>query len=75
MLFSSIVICEHGSWGSYAFGSRYQTTTGEDTADWEDLVRAVVELQSVWIGVSAIVTCSYVLQVFNISNDQSKSSA
>jgi hypothetical protein len=25
-----------------AFGNRYQATTGEDTADWEDLVRAVV---------------------------------
>jgi hypothetical protein len=28
--------------GSYGIGSRYQTTTGEDTAVWEVLVRAVV---------------------------------
>jgi hypothetical protein len=27
--------------GSSAVESRYQTTTGEDTADWRDLVRAV----------------------------------
>jgi hypothetical protein len=33
---------EHGSWWSYGVGSRYQATTGEDTADWEVLVRAVV---------------------------------
>jgi hypothetical protein len=33
--------CEYGSWGIYGIGSRYQTTTGEDTVDWEDLVRAV----------------------------------
>jgi hypothetical protein len=25
-----------------AFGSSYQATTSEDTADWEDLVRSVV---------------------------------
>jgi hypothetical protein len=33
---------EHGSWGSYGIGSRYQVTTGDDTADWEELVLAVV---------------------------------
>jgi hypothetical protein len=33
---------EHGSWGIYGFGSRYPGMTGEDTAEWEDLVRAVV---------------------------------
>jgi hypothetical protein len=33
---------EHGSWGMYGVESRYQATTGEDTADWEDLVRAVM---------------------------------
>jgi hypothetical protein len=26
-----------------AFGSRYQAPTGEDTAEWEDLMRAVVK--------------------------------
>jgi hypothetical protein len=26
----------------YRVASRYQATTGEDTADWEDLVRNVV---------------------------------
>jgi hypothetical protein len=30
-----------GSWTS-AVGSRYQATTCEDTAEWEDLVRAIV---------------------------------
>jgi hypothetical protein len=33
---------EHENWGIYSVGSRYQATTGEDTADWEDLVHAVV---------------------------------
>jgi hypothetical protein len=33
---------KHGSWGSYGVESHYQATTGEDTADWEDLVRAVM---------------------------------
>jgi hypothetical protein len=33
---------EHGSWRIYGVGSDYQTTTGEDIADWENLVRAVV---------------------------------
>jgi hypothetical protein len=33
---------EHGSWGIYGVGSRYQTTTGEHTADWEDLARIVI---------------------------------
>jgi hypothetical protein len=28
--------------GIYGDRSRYQATTGEDTADWEELVRAVV---------------------------------
>jgi hypothetical protein len=31
---------EHGRWGNYGVGSRYETS-GEDTADWEDLVRAI----------------------------------
>jgi hypothetical protein len=30
------------SWGSYDTGSHYRVTTGEDTADWKDLVHAVV---------------------------------
>jgi hypothetical protein len=33
---------EHGTWGIYGTESRYQATAGEDTADWEDLMRAVV---------------------------------
>jgi hypothetical protein len=49
---------EHGSWGMYGFESRYQITTDEDTSDWEDLVRAVVNW-SVWISDSGIVTSSY----------------
>jgi hypothetical protein len=32
---------DHGGSGSYGVGSRYQAITCEDTADWEDLVRAV----------------------------------
>jgi hypothetical protein len=46
------LLLEAGSWGTgtvrepssrgtSAVGSRYQATTGEDTADWEDLVRAL----------------------------------
>jgi hypothetical protein len=48
-----LLLLETSSWGTEiiqeprvrrtsAVESRYQTTTGEDTADWEDLVRAVV---------------------------------
>jgi hypothetical protein len=33
---------EHGTRGIYDAGSRFQGTAGEDTADCEDLVRAVV---------------------------------
>jgi hypothetical protein len=43
--------------GSYGVGSRYQTS-GQDTADWEDSVRAVVNC-SLWISDSAIVIWSY----------------
>jgi hypothetical protein len=38
-------------------GSR-GTSTAEDTADWEDIVRAVVNY-SVWISDSAVVTRGY----------------
>jgi hypothetical protein len=31
--------------GTSAVGSRYWTTTGEDTADWKDLVRVVVNFR------------------------------
>jgi hypothetical protein len=51
-----LLLLEDGSWGTgivreprvrgtSAVGSRYQATTGEDTADWEDLVHAVVKRQ------------------------------
>jgi hypothetical protein len=30
-------------------GYRHQAPTGKDTADWEDFVRTVVNLQSVWL--------------------------
>jgi hypothetical protein len=33
-------VVEHGSWGTYSIGSRYQTTD-ENTTDWDDLVHAV----------------------------------
>jgi hypothetical protein len=47
------LLIEFGSWGTgivrkprvrrrYVAGSRYQATTGEDMADWKDLIRAVV---------------------------------
>jgi hypothetical protein len=42
----------------------HQATTGEDTADWEDSVCAVVNC-NVGISDSAIVTYSYDLYVFN----------
>jgi hypothetical protein len=61
---------DHGSWGICGVGSRYQTT-GEGTADWEDLVRAVVN-SSVRIGNNAVVNCSYDLQESNKSNYKSK---
>jgi hypothetical protein len=50
----------------------HQQMTGEDTAEWEDLVCAVVNCRNVRISDSAIVTCSYDLWVFNKSNYQSK---
>jgi hypothetical protein len=41
-------------------GSRYQATTGEDTAGWKRLSVCCSELQSVcWISDGVIVTCSY----------------
>jgi hypothetical protein len=49
---------EPGSWGIHGVESRYQAKTGEDTAEWEDLVRAVVNF-SVWITDSAIINNSY----------------
>jgi hypothetical protein len=33
---------EHGRWGIYGVESRYLVTTGEDTADREDLLCAIV---------------------------------
>jgi hypothetical protein len=39
-------------------GIRHQATTGEDTADWEDLRRTVVNCR-VWISDGAMVICSY----------------
>jgi hypothetical protein len=53
--------------GTSDSGSHYQKT-GEDTADWEDLVHAVVN----WISNRAMVTCGYNMWVFNKSNYQSK---
>jgi hypothetical protein len=38
----------------------YQTTTGEDTADWEDNT-SCSELQSVWISDRSVINCSYEL--------------
>jgi hypothetical protein len=32
---------EHRRWGIYSKGSHYQAMTGEDKADWENLVSAV----------------------------------
>jgi hypothetical protein len=48
-----LLLLEGGSWGTgivpepivkgtSAIGSRYQATTGKNTAHWEDVVRAVV---------------------------------
>jgi hypothetical protein len=39
------------SWGSYGVGSRYQATTDEDIAEWEDLVRAVVKCKVCELGI------------------------
>jgi hypothetical protein len=54
---------EHGSWGIYGNESRYQTRTGEDTADWEDLVRAAVNC---WVCELAIALFA-VVSIFNCS--------
>jgi hypothetical protein len=63
---------EHGSWGSYDVESRNQATTGEDTADWENLVRAVLNC-SVWISDRAVINCSYEFQESNKTNYKSYS--
>jgi hypothetical protein len=52
-------------------GIHHQATTGENPANWEDLVNAVVNCRMCEL-VIALVTCSYDLQVFNKSNYQSK---
>jgi hypothetical protein len=73
-LVSEWIMLAAGSWGTGTVreprgrgtspvGSRYQKT-GEDTADWEGLSVCCSELQSVWIGDSAVVTCGYELCVF-----------
>jgi hypothetical protein len=53
-----LLVLEAGSWGkgivreprsgTSAVGSRYQSTTGEDTADWEDFLRVVVIAECVY---------------------------
>jgi hypothetical protein len=43
--------------GMFAVGNHYQRT-GEDTAGSEDLSVCCSELQSVWISISAVVTCN-----------------
>jgi hypothetical protein len=55
-------------------GIRHQATTGEDTADQEDLTMCCSELQIVWISVNAIVTWSYNTSFFNKSDHQSNPS-
>jgi hypothetical protein len=55
---------KRGSWGRYGIESIYQTTTGEDTADWEDWVRAVVNCRvfelaiALYLHVVTICKCS-----------------
>jgi hypothetical protein len=44
---------ELGNWGIYGVGSRCQVTTGEDKADWDDLVRAIVNCK-VWESVKQL---------------------
>jgi hypothetical protein len=64
-----LLLLEAGRWGTgivrepgvkwtSAVISRYQATTGEDTAD-RRLISYCSELPSVWISDSAVVTCSY----------------
>jgi hypothetical protein len=76
-----LLLLEAGSWstervretrvrGTSAVGSRYQATTGEDTAD-RRISTGCSELQSVWITDSPILTCSYDLSEFNKPNYQS----
>jgi hypothetical protein len=49
---------KHRSWGTYGIESHYQTRTGEDTADWEDLEHA--EVQCI---VNELVTAKHLLVV------------
>jgi hypothetical protein len=39
-------VVEHGIWGSYDVEDHYQATTGEDIADWENFVLAVVNFRA-----------------------------
>jgi hypothetical protein len=53
--------------GTSAVGSRHAAATGEDTTNWENSVRVVVNC-SVCILAIALVTCSYDMYVFNKSS-------
>jgi hypothetical protein len=48
---------EHESWGSYGIEAVTRQQPPMTKADWEDLVRAVINCV-VWINDSAIVTCT-----------------
>jgi hypothetical protein len=70
-----LLLLEAGSWGTRivreprvrgtsAVRSRYQATTGEDTADWKDLVRDVVNCRECELMIAIyVVACSYILLV------------
>jgi hypothetical protein len=40
-------------------GIHHQEMTGEETADWEDLVHAVMNCSVCELAISVIITCSY----------------
>jgi hypothetical protein len=45
--------------GKSAAGSRYQITSGDDTADRKDLVRALVNCRVCKLATAFVVTCGY----------------
>jgi hypothetical protein len=57
---------EHGSGGISGVGSRYQITTGEDIADWEELVHALLNCRvcglaiALYLHVISYVTVQYI---------------
>jgi hypothetical protein len=63
---------EHGGWGIYGVGSRYQAIIRVDTADWDDLVRAVVSCSVCELAIGLELVVATVCKESNQSDYQSK---